>query len=162
MTSSAALLGAVVLLCAGSAAATQLDVTYARQSGNVTSSWTQPSTPVVAFYAPGGYTAVDVSNGVEDVYGALTPISIVYFAPAGSLGGYFSGPGVSDFGLGVLYEGPESAPVFKASTFTGALGGTLTFVDAPAAAPEPSTWLLLLGGLAGIGVAVRAGRLRAS
>ena len=151
-------IAAVAMLSSASARATQLDFSYSRQGGTVTSAWTQSSTPVVAFYISDGYTAVDVTSGVEDVNGALTPIGLVYFAPPAALGGYFLGSGVSDFGLGKLYRGTESAPVFAPGVFTGALGGTLTITGALSGAPEPATWFMMLSGLAAIGGVARSRR----
>ena len=151
---------ACLLLSAGAATATTLNFSYSRQNGSVKSSWTQPRTPTVLFSIPGAYTVVAVADGLEDVNDVLTPIKNVLFSPMSNFDGQFSGYGVGDFGLGVLYQGPESAPVFSSGTFTGVLGGTLTVRDALPGAAEPSTWFIMLVGLAIVGGAARAGRRR--
>ena len=67
-----------------------------------------------------------------------------------------------------VYSGSEAAPHFAVGSFTGlvnAMGdqpATLTFTAAPSAAPEASTWALMLVGFAGVAAVSYGARRRAA
>jgi hypothetical protein len=160
------------LALAGAAPATAetLLVSWTESSEGVTASWEQSATPTPLGYQIGQYTDVPISDFKST--GALTigPYSdVLWFNGGLSLndvpyGGLFSTPD----GYFVLvgpqaYTGPESAPVFQTGTYEGEdyfnnfAAATVTITAVSTGVPEPSTWVMLLMGFAGLAAAFRAG-----
>jgi hypothetical protein len=132
------------ILASGAAQAEVLDVTVV-ENGATFASWTQSSTPVVNNSIAGLITEVETSIGVVD-----------FFNVAFSGGGLEAPSGGNFIGqTGQMYSGSEASPVFGVGSFSGfdqddETFATVTFTAA-AAAPELSTWAMMLTGFAGLG-----------
>jgi hypothetical protein len=122
--------------CAGAAI---LDVHYVGFPFDV--SWAQSSTPT-----PISFVSSGIVVPVTDFRGAGPYAAIDYFT---SPGGGFETP---DFLINVLgpqlFSGTTINPVFSVGSFSLDAG-----VIAFSAAPEPSTWAMMLLGFAGLGLA---------
>jgi hypothetical protein len=144
------------ILASGAAQAEVLDVTVV-ENGATFASWTQSSTPVVNNSIAGLITEVETSIGVVD-----------FFNVAFSGGGLEAPSGGNFIGqTGQMYSGSEASPVFGVGSFSGfdqddETFATVTFTAA-AAAPELSTWAMMLTGFAGLGfVGYRSSRKSAT
>ena len=135
----------IVALSVTPAFAELLKFSFTGASGDF-ATWTQPSDPTPVGFEDQFSTEVQVTNGTSNMGG----FDIVEFDSNDFIDGGFFIDEVGLFGTGpTLYTGPESAPIFRAGDFlvnTGSL--TVT-----AAAPEPSTWAMMLIGFAGLGCA---------
>jgi hypothetical protein len=130
------------ILASGAAQAEVLDVTVV-ENGATLESWTQSSTPVVVSAIAGAFTEVETSMGAA------------VFLKSFEGGGVDPPVGAPIFGTGQMYSGSEASPVFGVGSFTGfdvdgRNNATVTFTAA-AAAPELSTWAMMLTGFAGLG-----------
>jgi hypothetical protein len=163
-----ALGAALALAGAASAKAETLLVTWTEASEGVSASWEQSSTPTPLSYQTGQYTDVPISDFKSTGALPIGPYSdILWFnegLSAGNVatGGLFSTPD----GYFVLfgpqaYTGPESAPVFQTGSYQGEddfnnfAAATVTITSLSRSVPEPSTWVMVLMGFAGLAVAFR-------
>ena len=148
-------LALICLLAGSSANAETLDATLTLTSGpTVIATWTQDLNPTPVAFLAGNWTEVAVSADTGPFGGEL------YFYTGGSIT-------FENYAGSYVVEGPQAfagsvaSPQFSPGSFdvsyVYALAGpypllqpsTLTFTAA--AAPEPSTWALMLLGFAGLG-----------
>ena len=115
-------------------------------------SWDQSSAPVPIGYQAGLYTDVPVT----DLYGGSYGSVVFNAAPAGmfDVDGYMTGgPQV--------YFGGEAHPRFTPGSYDGTdvFGDAVSLdVTTVSGTPEAGTWVLMITGLGGVGVAFRACR----
>jgi hypothetical protein len=158
-----AALGAAAALTAATAGAVTLDVTFVGAgyyAGDFVT-WQQDSNPTpVAWNTDSSFGPVETDIAVTNVTGGSFT-EVYYYGE--SNGGGFQTDDVAFDGFGPqLHTGTEQYPVFW-GTYTVIYGeeiaGTITFAPVTAPAPEPSTWVLMLAGFAGIGaLALRSRR----
>jgi hypothetical protein len=153
------------LLVAGAALAATLALTATAHadvyfSGGVTANSPSGLTPVVDFSAPGG-TTVDVTVTdcciVGDYYATYvdgTYIGTTPFEPEFGSGSGF--PTSSATFVTTLSAGPDHT--FQLADQTDFLLPAGAFVEISSAAPEPTTWALMMMGVFGLGAALRRSR----
>ncbi len=175
----AASLASLLLLTAPVARADELRFVFHDLLGSDNFSFNLPSTnPTPSFYQPTSNTGFFV-NGVV---GGTPEAFEVYFynsVYSGGLsaddladgGSFYFQNGFGQYDLASqtyqqIYSGQESSPTFSPGNFilyaqdpetfesSGLPEGTLT-VTAVSAAPEPSSWLLMIAGIGGLGLMLR-------
>jgi PEP-CTERM motif len=143
--------GVAFALTGGSAqAATELAFTLTSELAGEAITFDLPQNPTPdAFSAGESFSFFNVDgtfNGVAEQFDEVD-----FFVP--DLGdGNLHVADFSPFFGDQLYSGPESAPTFKTGTFDVS-NGEIDYVLTIGAVPEPSTWALMLIGVAGIGLA---------
>ncbi len=154
-----ALAAAALLMTACPAWAAPLIFNYSGAQGSLSFTLADPSNPDVATPGVGvEYVVSGLENGVASDFGGG-----VIFASADFFGGFQTLDGNFTTSGAQLYSGSESAPTFNLGpvTLVGPDGvttdGALTIAPA-AAAPEPSTWALLIAGVGLAGAALRRRR----
>jgi hypothetical protein len=117
-------------------------------------SWTQPSNPTPIVYGLGS-TTIGVTNGSS----TLGPFLDVRFYGTSASGGFTPQTFPNVFGVfgPQLFTGTEAAPMFSTGTAMFDGDGKLTVT---AAIPEPSTWAMMIAGLAGLGALSETRRRR--
>lgn len=133
-------------------------------SGGNTFSWQLPASPTVSDSSAGQY--FEVSNVAYSLNGGAPVMGTFDFYSLSTGGGFdmYSGAmstlWISAFGLQV-YSGNENSPLFIPGTYTfldfskGILPSKGTLTIKTVSVPEPSAALLLLAGLAGLGLALK-------
>jgi PEP-CTERM motif len=149
---------AIASLALFSATRAKADDLFTYEVGPDTYSWVLPASPTPDGYELGSiFTILDVTYSID---GTSYTGGQANFYPSGIPGGGFvleqdGGSVLLNVFGSQLYMGPENAPTFDLGTFSlnnGSQDGpldTLTIQTAPgtAATPEPSSLLLLAGGL---------------
>jgi hypothetical protein len=114
-------------------------------------SWDQSSAPVPIGYQTGSYTEVPVTDLFGGSYGSVS----FNAAPEGmfDVDGFMTGGDQ-------VYSGSEAHPVFLPGLYNGtdALGDNIQLYVSTVSVPEAGTWVLMIIGLGGVGVAFRASR----
>jgi hypothetical protein len=155
----AAAFGVAGVLIAGSAKADEvLLATYV--DSEFSGSWEQYDEPIPDGDLPGQSTEISIWNLTGNL-DFEDPDHLIYYSDGGFWN--ISGPRI--------YGGRESAPLFRVGVVTGLnyvlsstpTNGVLTFtaeVGSAPAAPEPSTWAMMLAGFVGLGVLYAVERRR--
>jgi hypothetical protein len=139
----------------GAASASELLFSYS-EPGGIDFSFEQSSMPTPIAYSSG----FSVQVPVTELSSNIGPFSDIFWYSTGDLGQFDTDTSTVYIVYGPqIYTGPESAPVFAPGVFPGedqtnGLDGTLTIT----AVPEPAAWLLMIAGIAGIGLTLRRGR----
>ncbi len=153
---------AVAACCGTAANASELLFTYTDSAG-VDVSFEQSSTPMPILYGLGVGADVAVTEITSNV-GSFSDVAWYSIAYGGMFTLDYLSPQYSVEGPQV-YTGPASDPVFTAGkTYTAydscdGLTGTLTITNV-SAAPEPTTWALIIESLGAIGLVLRHVRRR--
>lgn len=126
-------------------------------------SFTLPSSPAESGFSTGNYFYIDnvpmTYNGSAQVYDVA-----FYAAPTGGLEIYNGATTIlfaeSQFSDDQVYTGPESAPTFVPDTYLLQNAAATTFyrLTITETVPEPATWLMMILGFGGVGVALRRQR----
>ena len=148
---AAVAVGAAMTATAADATLYKFDLTGSRNA-TFTINSARPS-----FSSPYQTQFRDVSGFYNGIRGLASTVSFGAVFFISSLDIAHTPLGFAQFGGPILFTGPTSAPVFTIGTFalSGIVSGNSSLKIALAPVPEPSAWMVMLGGLGMMGGALR-------